>query len=443
MSSNLKIKPRFLWLLVGIVGFFFLVVGHIDRTPIEEQSFYQVSLDRLKGILIQDPGKEMIQSSWAKINITPTKKMPMAGYKRRDHFDSVHDSLYARIISIKVGKQSVAMINIDLLLFPPELRKKLERKMEDRGLNFFFYLSATHTHNGVGAWDDSVIGELALGDYDEQWVETIAEKIISALSALKFMEASIRYWESDASDLVVNRLAGNKGEKDGILRGMIIERTDSSKAILFAFSAHATTIRKEEYSLSCDYPGRVIENLQDDFDFGMYMAGMVGSHSFASMEGTDYELVNKEGDSLTACISNRKESVAFDSVSLSMTSVPIEFGPSQLRISKNWKANDWVLASLFGKLTGDLTYLKIGNILMIATPCDFSGEIFVRQQLGNMAEDMGLHLIITSFNGNYTGYITHDGHYDSIERSEVRIMNWVGPYYGKYFGDMIKELVKK
>ena len=52
-------------------------------------------------------------------------------------------------------------------------------------------------------------------------------------------------------------------------------------------------------------------------------------------------------------------------------------------------------------------------------------------------------MIVTSFNGDYVGYITEDEHYDHASHAEVRTMNWVGPYFGEYFSNVIMEGVKK
>jgi hypothetical protein len=112
-------------------------------------------------------------------------------------------------------------------------------------------------------------------------------------------------------------------------------------------------------------------------------------------------------------------------------------------VSENLKLRNWLFKTALSDLEGELTYLKVGNTLLIGTPCDFSGEIFVNESLAQYAKAKGLNLIITSFNGNYIGYITHDGHYDSVSRAEVREMNWVGPYYGQYFSEIIKKLIDK
>ncbi len=440
-------KRKFLkWLLVSsfaLSALVALLISPIDRAPLQDQPFFSQMMSRLDTLEFRNSGTGKIYAGWAKVNITPSHNMPMAGYKMRDHFDAVHDSLYARVLMVNANGKSVALINVDLLLFPPALKKRLEEKLAEHKAQIFLYLSATHTHNGIGGWDQSLGGQLALGDYNSDWVEETAERITQTLISQTLIPSTVKYWESDADDLVVNRIAYSKGEKDGRLRGLIIEREDSTKACLFTFSAHATSIRKKNYSLSADYPGRVIQQIEKQFDFGMFMAGMVGSHSFKSFPEQDYELIENESALLVKKFIVRRENKSVDSMSISTAHVPIEFGPSQLRIFKNWKVRNWVFNSLLPNLQGELTYLRLGNIIMIGTPCDFSGEIFVRNSLESIAGKQGKHLIITSFNGNYTGYVTYDGHYDSIDNAEVRELNWVGPYYGEYFSTMIKKLLSK
>ena len=96
-------------------------IGTIDRKPLVNQLFYSKMMDGLDTLTVSASARAGVQTSWAKVNITPSQNMPMAGYKRRDHFDSVHDSLFARTLLLKVGTQTIAFIDVDLLLFPPAL----------------------------------------------------------------------------------------------------------------------------------------------------------------------------------------------------------------------------------------------------------------------------------------------------------------------------------
>ena len=64
-------------------------------------------------------------------------------------------------------------------------------------------------------------------------------------------------------------------------------------------------------------------------------------------------------------------------------------------------------------------------------------------KLDSLALSKGKNLIITSFNGNYNGYITLDDHYDRYDAEEVRALNWVGPYFGAYYQEIIKKILAK
>jgi hypothetical protein len=128
---------------------------------------------------------------------------------------------------------------------------------------------------------------------------------------------------------------------------------------------------------------------------------------------------------------------------ISTSTIPIDYGPSQLHILQKYKVRDWVFRLLFRKLNGDIRYLKIGNIILLGTPCDFSGEILVRDSLDNIADHQNEKLFITSFNGDYVGYITHDDYYSRSDQEEVMAMNWVGPHYGTYYAQIVKKIIER
>lgn len=437
-------------LLIVIAAFatiMFSLVAPIDRTSLIEQEFHSNMmgmLDTLKPTFYQPTQK--LKSGWGKVSITPDHAMPMAGYTMRSAFENVHDSLYARLLGINNGSRSLYLISVDLLLFPPALKGKLNELIsQEFRIKPFLYFSATHTHNGIGGWHDSVAGELVLGEYEEQWVNEVAEKLILEIKSIEqsMKPSHLSYWQADAHEYAENRLV--KGAPyDGWLRGFKLIRNDSSTAHLITYSAHATSISKKSKQLSGDYPAALLESLQKKSNsFGIFMAGMVGSHRLAGLSETEFELVAKAGSVLQEKISLATELSKTDSVVIKASHIPIQFGPSQLRISKDWKLRNWVFSSLLNPMHGELTYLEIGNIILIGTPCDFSGELFVTKKLAELAAANNKELIITSFNGDYAGYITEDEHYDTIRKEEVMTLNWVGPYYGTYFTEMISALLKK
>jgi len=371
----------------------------------------------------------------------------MAGYAPRDSFNAVHDTLYTRILAINNGSKQVFMISMDLLLVPPIIKTEVETRLMEHGNEDFVYFSATHTHSGLGGWEDHVGGRFIVGTYNETWVNNVVTNTLDHIEKARASMAttSVSFFDTSADEYVINRLAWDEGTKDGKIRGLKFERSDKKKAVLFTYSAHATSITSKSRSLSGDYPAEVDNELtKQGWDFPMYMAGMVGSHSLANVEGEDYELTKNAGVILSQKIQQAQGHAMTDTLSITTDHISIESGPSQLRVFDNWKLRDWVFRLLFGPLKAEITYLKLGDVLFLGTSCDFSGELAVNNKLDSLASTANENLIITSFNGYYTGYITEDRHYDPFkQKAEVRAMNWVGPYHGEYYSEMVKKLLAK
>ena len=108
------------------------------------------------------------------------------------------------------------------------------------------------------------------------------------------------------------------------------------------------------------------------------------------------------------------------------------------RISSNLIIRPWIFNYLVGDSPKFISSLRIGNILIVGTPCDFSGELV--DPIEKSITNKKLNLMINSFNGGYVGYITDDRWYDNeeINTYETYTMNWFGPYNGKYFSILIE-----
>lgn len=443
---------KFIRWVIGIIGLLFILVvalfGPVDHTPLVEQEFYRSTMQRLDTFRpVSHASKSKLKVSWAKVNITPKSPMPMAGYAPRDHFDSVHDSLYVRILVIDNGGIQCFIISSDLLLFPPALKNILELKNTDPGKQEkrFLYFTASHAHSSLGGWNDSVIGNLILGRFNGLWLDSLANSIQSAMNfaAAHLQPASVNYFEVDASEFVENRLDPEHGPVDGVIRGLKIIRDDGSRGLLTSYSAHPTNISHLSLALSGDYPSSLVRLAESKgFDFAMFASGTVGSHRVKGIDEREFAMCDTLAVKLYAKVKSAPQTAIIDP-QISTAVIPIDYGPSQLHVLKNYKVRDWAFKALFQKLSGDIRYLRIGNIIFLGTPCDFSGEIFVRDGLGKLAEVHGKKLFITSFNGDYVGYITYDDYYGHSEQEEVMAMNWVGPYYGSYYSQIVKKIIER
>ncbi|MEP2669501.1 MAG: hypothetical protein ABJH04_10925 [Cyclobacteriaceae bacterium] len=442
MRKVLKwLTATFLFLFVLLLA----LVAPIDDTPLAHQPFYSRMMEKLDTFqLASFPASEAIAVGWSQFSIVPDYPLPMAGYKPRDHFTDVHDSVFIKVMAIDNGGITAYLISADLLIFPPMLKDMILSNLPSSGKEFI-YFSATHTHTSIGSWDPSLLGNILMGEYDEDWVETMADNTIAHMAVAKasLLPAKIGYWDVDVREYVGNRIESD-APVDGMLRGLSVMRRDSSKALLYALGAHPTLISKNFTSLSADYPGEIAKRLSGEFDFTQFMAGTVGSQRFVGFNTTyDFQLTSMVGDLFASTILNTTSTEHTENIEIKTGKIKLEQGASQLRLLKDVKLRDWVFSAVSRPLNAELTILQIGNILMIGTSCDFSGELAVVQQLEAFAKKNNLRLIITSFNGDYTGYITEDSHYNTSDDEEVMALNWVGPYYGQYYAETIKRVIQK
>lgn len=437
-----------------ILVLFFLFAGlvtmkPIDHTPLGKLSEYSEVMGALEKINFYPTTSNQLQAGWAKTNITPDHPVPLAGYGRRYPQTGIHDSLYVKVIIFDNGISREAIVSIDLLLFPKMLLENIRKPEMLKKLHLDgIYTGAGHTHNGFGGWDNSLVGKLVFGKYEPKLIENLTNKIIKTIKEATENLQPVRtgFKSISAGELLYNRLDPSDGKIDPWLRLLQIQKSNWEKAMLISYPGHPINIDSEIKKLSRDYPGVLTDRLEQegDIDFTMFMSGMAGSHHLENSGIKDFELTQHVGSILAKKILRDTTTTKYDSThALGFNQFNSGLAHSQLRISKNLALRDWLFRVAFGPLEGHIEVLRIGNTLLIGMPCDFSGEISVNEKLDSLAEAKGLHLIITSFNGNYLGYITDDKYYDIIDKDEVRLMNWVGPYKGKYFAGIVKKIIEK
>ena len=84
-----------------------------------------------------------------------------------------------------------------------------------------------------------------------------------------------------------------------------------------------------------------------------------------------------------------------------------------------------------------LQAFRIGNTIWISTPCDFSCELAL--PIKDRLKTLGAQGVITSFNGNYLGYVI-PGRYYHMDTYESRTMSFFGPTVPDYFEDLIRRM---
>lgn len=449
----MKFLKRFLifiaCLLLFIVCAVPFFIRKLDTQPYQQTAYYHQMMGSLDSVIKNSRLPDtsgILLAGWSKVNITPTYPMPTAGYGKRKGapYQSVHDSIYARAIFLQQGPVKAAIVSCDLLIIPPELSLLLKKEILSAGISYNqLYIGATHAHNSIGGWGKRFIGELFAGKFDSARVTKLAGQIVTAVKQAASNVQSIRIQSASIAlpELVMNRTVGDKGTTDPFLRLLYFlpKNAGSPKALLASFSAHPTTLRDTIMKLSRDYPGTLIDSLEknDGYDEAVYMAGAVGSMGPAEIGATNWEQLTHMANGLEKGI---KENILTQNLapSLQIISLPLPMREPQWRFAENWCFRHWIWSKLYGDYAMEVKMLRLGNLVMVAMPCDFSGELM--KPLTDYAARKGKQLMVTSFNGGYCGYITRDSYYN-MPGYETRVMNWFGPGNAAYFSEIIQRLI--
>ena len=411
-----------------------------DSTPYQQQDYYAHTLATLDSAVLASEAAvaDTVYGGWAKRNITPDAPTKLMGYGWKGDFVAVHDSLWVRSMVFRQGRQTVAVVSYDLMLTPPAVARAVKQRLTDAGVDHI-YFSATHTHHGFGEWQAGPAGWLITGRYDAALVDTLVARTLSAIRTARqsLLPVSIAYGQYDEDSLVSNRLV-EKGITDPYLRAVYVRDTAGHAAVLCSFSAHATYLSSRSKELSGDYPATLVRQLEQssDIDFALFAAGGMGSHRPVKSVD-DYAGVEAYAQAVAAPILQYVEEAQEEALlKMEFLRLPLSLGEPQFRIADQWRVRPWVFRWFFGAQHPELSFFRLGDIMLIGVPADFSGMLYPQ------LHPHSFQLMVTSFNGDYVGYIIPNAYY-GLHHQEARETNWYGPYTGSYTVELINEVLER
>jgi len=446
----MNLKPAFITfgkILLGIF-LFLLVIGifsitTVDRSPIQEQEFYRETFQDLESLPFSSTQGKVWLAGWGKTNMTPKNPAELVGYSPRGPYEFIQDSSFVKSIVLSNGESEIAWINFELLIVHPFLAQKVEEKIRGEYPNLLrLIFTATHTHSGMGGYMPGPLGEIAFGGFDEDLVEMIAYKSLQAVQQAQTSldTATITFRQANVPELVANRFVRG-GPIDPFTRELIFTQNSGKKASILTYSAHATCLSSKFMGLSGDYPFYLMKKMEEsDYDLSIYAAGTVGSHRPVP-PGRTPEAIQEYASELDSL--NRIKMSKFGTIRnplLASSRLDLKLRDPHLRISDDLRLRPWLFNYLMGETNAHIDFTRIGNTLWIDSSGEISGVFY--EKWDQLAKEKGLNLIISTFNGGYIGYITPDELYDE-HFHEVREMNWYGPGNGRYFDDLITEIIEK
>ena len=371
--------------------------------------------------------------------------LPLAGYGDRHGRPAtgVHDDLYVKAVALRVGDRLGVIVGADALIIPREVAEMaVSRLGQELGLRREqVYLGATHTHSSLGGWGEGMVAEAFAGQYQPGVRIWFADRIVAAVRAAvaDLKPASFGHGSFTAPEFIRNRLVGLKGRVDPEFSYALIKQLDGRLAVWGSFSAHATVLSGNNMEFSGDYPGywqREVE--QATGGMAVFLAGGVGSHSPVPGEG-GFKGAERMGQTLARAVLDRlPQTPITNSLPFGIMGLEVSLPPLHARISDGLRFRPWVAARLLPVAPRSfIQAFRLGDSIWISTPGDFSGEL-----AGGIKDFLGARgccAVVTSFNGDYIGYIIPARYYH-LGGYEPRLMSFFGPNVPDYFDDLIRTM---
>jgi hypothetical protein len=303
------------------------------------------------------------------------------------------------------------------------------------------YFGATHTHASLGGWGEGFVGESFAGKYQPGVRIWFADRLVAAAreAIADLKPASFGHGSFNAPAQVRNRIVGELGRVDPEFSYLCFRQEDGKSAVLGSYAAHATVLSSGNMQFSGDYPGawqRAVE--EGSGGMAAFFAGAVGSHSH-SAGGNTFEHVESMGRALAVpTLEGLSNTVMTNLVSFQKVGLEVSLPSLHARVTDGIRLRPWLAGRLLP--VSDKTFvqvLRLNDAVWISTPCDFRGVLAL--DIKDTLYHRGFQATVTSFNGDYIGYIIPSRYYH-MDGYEPRVMSFFGPTMPDYLEELMRTM---
>lgn len=447
MKKVARIAARIFIGLLLLIGISALVcLDRIDYRPYFREPYYKTTISRLRATAETNQlasGELLVGFGRAKL--TPDFALPLAGFGNRKGklATGVHDDVFVKAVAIRVDGRVGVMFGCDALIVPREVSDAAASALgKEPGLKREqLYFSATHTHCSLGGWGEGVVGEAFAGGFNPKAIDWFAECIVKAAreAMTDLKPAEFGHGSFVAREFIRNRLVGELGKVDPEFSYAVFRQTNGRIGVMGSFSAHATVLGGSVIEYSADYPGqwqRAVEEATGGF--AMFLGGGVGSHGPVPGD-SGFAGTEKMGRGLAAMsLKQIGETAMTNSIAFGILAVEVALPELNERITDGIRLRPWVTKKLLPPPHDSFEQaFRLGDMVWISTPCDYSGELAMG--IKDMLRTRGFAGVVTSFNGDYVGYVIPSRYYH-LNGYEPRIMSFYGPYVPDYLDELARTL---
>jgi neutral ceramidase len=364
----------------------------------------------------------MLSIGWGRVEITPAGSVPLAGYGHwGDRMSQrVRDPIFVRAMSFGDGAQRVVLLAYDLLLVCEDLSRGLTDRLADTGARLLVH--ATHTHSSAGGMVRGKLAEHVIGGYRP---DTVGRLVDLGEQAARAALATASPGRVAASQVPLPGHNGNRrdpfGPMDEELTVVRLVR-EQDEAWLVSYSAHPVIVgERDHYALSADYPGALIERLEREVPFALFVQGALGG---VDVLFPDDDRVTVD-ENLRLMVEPMARAVRDEVARLGADQLmegPLGFGEREWRLprpdSRPYYEDQPVFRRLGWplKLTLDLLFkeapldvarvrgLRVGPFAMVGTPSDLGVSVALAGKAS--ARESGIPCpVMASQSDGYIGYL--------------------------------------
>ena len=244
--------------------------------------------------------KNKILASVAKVDLTPPLEMKFAlgGYGERMSKPAigVHDKIWAKVVVLKKGNKKYAIITMDILGIPPNVKPQLLKALERKGWseeNIMLLPSHSHTSLEMAALNDkNNLNSPQIGIFQPK----LLSFVISTLSKL-MNEVDKNYQEVKigTSRMLVEGMNRNRRGELGVDKELTVTRIDyktgEPMAVLVNWTAHPTFMSEKDMEVSGGWPGYLQRGLEQKIGNNvvvLYYNGAEGDQSPIGIGGNSH-----------------------------------------------------------------------------------------------------------------------------------------------------------
>ncbi len=399
----------------------------------------------------------------ASTDMTPAISVPLAGFSARHPKENTGtlSTLSMKAITFSNQTTTVTIVSGDFLLPLPLLVSQVLAKTHLSRKDIYF--ASTHTHSGPGGYAMGLVDEMILGEFNDAQLYHMVDKMSQVVidSRNNLQPATLSYTTLNiphalASTLVRDQNPDLKAHaKINILQILDKQTPNRTMSLLLSFNAHPTILGHNNDKASADYPGLLQEILERHFHSpAIFMAGAVGGIVPAvkligtQSNNTQLDKTQRQLHQITA-MAQQLGQLIIDHVGNVPTSsyvkkwqqdthpklaniiIPLTLpSPQYIWLEDTLRFSPYLVRALFHDDQTYLHALRIGKIVFLGFPGDVTG--YLSKKIEEAYFNSQLFAWVTSFNGDYIGYIVSNDRYQKPHYT-TRSANFYGPWLGEYF----------